>query len=841
MEENQKKRRTENIANRRLFKRTLILMVVFGVLAFVPVIGKLWNLQITRHDELEQMAVEQQTGTLTVTASRGTIYDCNDNVLAISSTVYDVIISPKAIVEKQADLDKKKAEAEKKNNPDNPPSKYDKNVEDLVVTGMAAILGLDEGELREKCTDTNSQYKRLAQKVEPDVEEQVRAYIQDNGLTGCIYLQPNTKRYYPYSTLASQIIGFTNANGGAYGLEATFDDKLTGKDGLVVTAQNARGLDLLNFFQDYYDAEDGDDLHLTLDVNIQAMCDSALQAGIERNQVLNGGFIIAMRCEDGAILGMASSPNYDLNNYSTVLDSLLLSRLDTWAEEYLASEEAQKSLEKKIESYLEEDPDLSESEARARAQTAVEEESRSVAYSKALNTQWRNKAINDTYEPGSTFKSLVLAAALEEGVTSAGENFYCSGSIHVADRDISCSRKSGHGAEDLATAVGNSCNPVFITLGQRLGTEKFMEYMQAFGIIGEDAAPAKSGIDLPGEGASLWWDADKFNIVELATASFGQRFNVTPIQLIAAINTVINGGYYYQPYVVDYVENSEGDVTYAADPTPLRQVISASTSQTCREMLEGVVANGLTGKNAYRAGYRIGGKTGTSETLETKTTGRYVVSFVGFAPADDPEVIVLVAFDNPNNVGGTSSPHLADGTYISGGNMAAPVAGDLLVDILDYLDYGKQYTADELAGADTLVPYLTGYTVSQARQVAEEKGFTLRVVGEGGEDSQVLAQTAQGGSYIPKGSELVAYTGEAVPPESVTMPDLTGKTPEEAAQALSALGLYMKATGASKYYTNETRVYDQSVAAGEAVAPGKVITVSFNDTSDRDSETGVIG
>lgn len=808
MEENQKRRRTENIANRRLFRRTLALLVIFGVLVFIPVLGKLWNLQITRHEELEQMAVDQQTGTLAVTAARGTIYDRNNNVLAISSTAYDIIISPKAIIQKQAELDLAKAEAIEKGKPY---EEYDKNVENLVVTGMATILGLDEAELREKCEDTNSQYKRLVQKVDAEVEEQVRTYIEEHGLTGCIYLQPNTKRYYPYSTLASQIVGFTNANGGAYGLEATFDEQLTGKDGLVVTAQNASGTDLMNFFQDYYDAEDGNDLHLTLDTNIQTMCESALKEGIERNEVLDGGFIIAMDCDTGAILGMASSPTYDLNHYSTVYDTSLLEDIDARAQEILAADtKGEKTLE-----------------------TAKSE-----AYAEALNAQWRNKAINDTYEPGSTFKSLVLAAALEEGVTSASENFYCSGSIHVADRDISCSKKTGHGSQDLATAVGNSCNPVFITLGQRLGTDTFQEYMEAFGILNFDGTAAKSGIDLPGEGASLWWDVEDFSIVNLATASFGQRFNVTPIQLLAAVNTVINGGYYYTPYVVDYAEDSEGNITYSADPTPLRQVISASTSETCREMLEGVVGNGLTGKNAYRAGYRIGGKTGTSETL---VEGEYVVSFVGFAPADDPEVIVLVAFDNPNNVGTRSYPVTPGGQYISGGNMAAPVAGDLLVDILDYLDYSKQYTADELAGADTLVPYLTGCTVSYARQLAEEKGFTIRVVGEGDEASVIQYQTAQGGYYIPKGNELVVYIGDATPPESVTMPDLTGMTPEQANEALTALGLYMKATGASKYYTEQTRVYSQSVAYGEAVSPGKVITVSFNDISETDNETDVLG
>jgi stage V sporulation protein D (sporulation-specific penicillin-binding protein) len=808
VEENKKKHRSDQIANRRLLRRTLILLLVFGILVFIPLLGKLWSLQIVQHDELEQKAVKQQTSTLSVSASRGTIYDCNGDVLAISSTAYDIIISPKAIVEKQTSLDQLKQEAEEKVSAKNPASQYDINVRELVVNGMAEILGLDKADLESKCDDTNSQYKRLAQKVDADVEEQIRAYIEENDLSGCIYLQPNTKRYYPYSTLASQIIGFTNDNGGAYGLEATFDSQLTGKEGLVVTAKNANGTDLMNFFQDYYDAEDGSDLYLTLDANIQTLCESYLEEAIEKYYVQNGGFIIVMKCDTGAVVGMASSPSYDLNNYSTVIDSVLLDGLDEATQRYI--------------------------EAGEDADTAAQ-----LAYSSAINTMWRNKAINDTYEPGSTFKTLVLAAALEEGVTYDGDSFYCGGSIHVADRDISCSNTSGHGAQDLATAVGHSCNPVFITLGQRLGTEKFYEYLEAFGILDSNWQGTSTGIDLPGESKSIVWDYDEFGIVNLATASFGQRLQVTPIQLIAAANAVVNGGYYYQPYVVDYVEDANGNITYSADTTPLRQVISESTSSICRTMLEGVVANGLTGKNAYRAGYRIGGKTGTSQILGSDQD--YVVSFLGFAPADDPEYIVLVALDTPENVGSRSYPVTRDGDYISGGNMAAPIAGDLLVDILDYANYGKQYTSDELVGADTVVPYLTGYDLATAEQICTEKGFTYRVVGSGDDSSTVQYQTAQGGNYIPYGNELVLYIGEATPPETVTMPDLTGMDPTQVSDELSSLGLYMKATGASKYYTSSTKVYSQSVEAGSAVKPGTVITISFNDTSDRDNEGNVLG
>ena len=605
------------------------------------------------------------------------------------------------------------------------------------------------------------------------------------------------------------MLGFTNDSGGAYGLEALYNEQLTGKNGLVVTAQNASGTDLMNFFQDYYDAEDGSDLHLTLDANIQTLCESYLQKGIEEYGILNGGFIIAMDCNNGAILGMASSPNYDLNHYSDVMDSIL-------------------------------NADIEEAVSAAQAAGGDVDEARSQAYSAALYQQWRNKALNETYEPGSTFKTLVLAAALEEGVTSLSDSFTCTGSVQVADYTIHCSNKYGHGTQDLATAVGHSCNPAFIALGQRLGTEKFYSYLEAFGIVNADGSKTSTGIDLPGEESSIVWSKDSFGITELATASFGQRLQVTPIQLITAINAVVNGGYLYTPHVVDYIQDSTGTTTYTADTTPVRQVISESTSATCREILEGVVANGLTGKNAYRAGYRIGGKTGTSETLKE---GEYIVSFMGFAPADDPEVIVLVAFENPDNGGIKNNMYSSTGYFISGGQMAAPVAGDLLVDILDYRNYGKEYTVNDLTGVDTIVPNLVGQDAATAAATAQQYGFTSRTVGEG---DTVTAQIPASGTSIPQGGELILYFGEARPESEVTMPDLTGCTPEEAAQRLNELGLYMRATGASQNYNATTKAYDQSVAAGTAVQPGTVVTVHFNDTAiagdgvERESEIGTI-
>jgi stage V sporulation protein D (sporulation-specific penicillin-binding protein) len=812
MEDNQKKRPRDRSGNRILFRRTLILMGICGMLIFIPVLWKLWNLQVTQKDELQEKAATQQTSSRSSTAYRGSIYDTNGNTLATSTAAYDVIISPKAIAEKQKELDEQKEKYEKKGDTEKA-AEYDLNVEDLVVEEMVKLFDADSTTLHEKCQNTSSQYVRIAQQIDGDTLTELRSFMEEYSFGDSIYLQLNAKRVYPYSSLASQIIGFTNTEGGANGLEKTFDSDLTGTPGLTVTSKDSSGRDLLNFYQDKYDAEDGSDLYLTIDTNIQTICETKLQEAIEKYDVLEGGVAIAMRCSDGAILGMASSPTYDLNNYSTVIDQTLLDKVDTLTQEYVEQGEDETTAKQK-------------------------------AMSELVLTQWRNKAVNDTYEPGSTIKSVVLAAALEEGVTNVNDTFTCTGSIDVADYTISCSSRRGHGLQDLATAVGHSCNPAFVTLGQRLGTDKFYEYMEAFGILDEDGNATSTGIDLPGESTSLFWSKDSFNIVNLATASFGQRFNVTPIQLITAFNAVINGGYYYQPYVVSSVKDADGNVTYSADTTALRQVISESTSETCREILEGVVSNGLTGKNAYRAGYRIGGKTGTSQTLKDVDgdgANEHIVSFVGFAPADDPEIIVLVMLDSPKNVSGDEKNAVsADGTSIGGGTMAAPVVGDIIQEVLDYMDYGKQYTADEMEGSDALVPYMDGYNVKQAKSVAKEFGFTLKVVGDDSDDTAVATQTPAGGSYIPSGSEIVIYTGDSTPPDSVTVPDLTGMNPTEAQNALESVGLYMKATGASKYYNSNTLASGQSSAAGTEVSPGTVVTVTFTDTtSDGDETAGI--
>ncbi len=794
-EKEQKKRETDRRANRSIFWRTIALLVLFGVVIYIPLLGKLWDLQITNHDYYEKLAIDQQTRDLTVSADRGVIYDAKGNILSISATVHSVVLSPKDVVELQKDYAQavEKAKSGEGKYPD-----YPQPTNEFIASNLAEMLGVEEQSILDKLAKTNRQYEIVKTKVEEQVVEQVRAFIAENKLSRGIYLEPDTKRYYPNSSLASHVIGFVNAdNKGAYGLEAKYDELLSGQAGRVVTAKNARGTELLSRYENYIDAMDGADLHLTLDATIQAYLESALLEGIEKYDVRYGGFAIAMDPNTGAILGMASSPEYDLNNYSAIADPDLAAQLEQLK------------------------------------QTATPEEY-SGALGEAQLEQWRNKALNDAYEPGSTFKALVVAAALEEGVVDENTRFYCSGSCTVADREIKCHswRTGGHGSQSLAQAVENSCNPAFIAIGQKLGAEKFYDYLERYNLIGI------TGVDIPGEGSNraLVWERNFFTseigITSLATASFGQRFQVTPIQLISSIASVINGGYLLQPYVVDCAMDNAGSMTYQHQGGEVRQVISESTSEKVRAILEGVVDGG-TGKNAYMAGYRIGGKTGTSETLED---GRNIVSFVGFAPANDPQVIVLLAYDGPTPAA-PGSNLTDDNVYISGGNMAAPMAGQLIGNILDYMGVSKQYTPEELSGADTTVPNLVGHNVDYVRSLLKQQGLTCRTVGEG---TVITGQIPAKDAIIPGNSQVVLYLGEPVPEDQVPVPNVVGLKPDEVQRTLANAGLYLRATGAVEYYSASNKAVDQSIAAQTKVNRGTVIQVRFVDSNIQDYAGQVI-
>ena len=795
-------------ANQIVRSRTVLVMLLLGIMTFAALFWRLYDLQIRQHAELQEKAISQQTRSAVVSASRGTIYDRNLNTLAISATAETVLVSPLDIeksVESQKEEQAKAAQkAADKGQDYTPPVLRDQS---YIARGLSRILGLEQGAIEERMEKTNSQYEILKKKTDQTISDEVRRFIngeidpegnevpekQRVKLRG-VWLQPDSKRYYLYSSLASGVIGFVNGDGiGSVGLEVKYDDTLTGTAGYTISARNASGSELLYNYEQYYDAENGHSLVLTLDANVQLSLENGLENMLKKYDAKNGGTGIVMDVNTGAIIAMASYPNYDLNDYSTIFDAALQKKLDADLEKI----DANRSTYESEKAYA---------DARAKA------------INSAMQSQWRNKCIDSTYEPGSTFKPITLAAALEEGKVSKSSTFYCGGYTTVpgwSDR-IWCSNHSGHGQQTLIEAVGHSCNPAFIKMGLSIGTETYYKYLKSFGLMD------KTGIDMIGEVKGLFVDEDYFNsqVVSLASYSFGQTFNVTPIELIRAQAACVNGGYLYQPYIVEQVLDEDGNVLSQHDSTPVRQVISEETSAIVREALEYVVSSG-SGKNGRVAGYRIGGKTGTADKTGTKTNdnprGDVVVSFMCFAPADDPKYIMLLTMDTPRR---------DTGTAVYGGTMVAPVAGQIMGEILPALGIEPNYSASELAGADAAVPYVVGKSAADAKAALKAAGFACTTVGSG---DTVTDQTPAGGAIVPNNASIVLYLGVEKPNAPSTVPNVVGKTPAEANKALTNAGLIMKVTGATSTggSTGSVTAISQSAEAGTELAAGSVVTVRF--------------
>ena len=790
-------------ANQIVRSRTVLVMLLLGIMTFAALFWRLYDLQIRQHAELQEKAISQQTRSAVVSASRGTIYDRNLNTLAISATAETVLVSPLDIeksVESQKEEQAKAAQkAADKGQDYTPPVLRDQS---YIARGLSRILGLEQGAIEERMEKTNSQYEILKKKTDQTISDEVRRFIngeidpegnevpekQRVKLRG-VWLQPDSKRYYLYSSLASGVIGFVNGDGiGSVGLEVKYDDTLTGTAGYTISARNASGSELLYNYEQYYDAENGHSLVLTLDANVQLSLENGLENMLKKYDAKNGGTGIVMDVNTGAIIAMASYPNYDLNDYSTIFDAALQKKLDADLEKI----DANRSTYESEEAYA---------DARAKA------------INSAMQSQWRNKCIDSTYEPGSTFKPITLAAALEEGKVSKSSTFYCGGYTTVpgwSDR-IWCSNHSGHGQQTLIEAVGHSCNPAFIKMGLSIGTETYYKYLKSFGLMD------KTGIDMIGEVKGLFVDEDYFNsqVVSLASYSFGQTFNVTPIELIRAQAACINGGYLYEPYIVDQVLDEDGNVLSQHDTTPVRQVISEETSAIVREALEYVVSSG-SGKNGQVAGYRIGGKTGTADKTGTrKTTREVVVSFMCFAPADDPQYIMLLTMDTPSR---------NTGTAVYGGTMVAPTASQIMGEILPALGIEPDYSAEELSGADAAVPYVEGKTAEEAKAALKSAGFTYRTVGSG---ETVTDQTPAGGAIVPNNASVVLYLGAEKSDTPSTVPDVTGKTPTEANKALTNAGLIMKVAGATSASGGSVTAISQSAEAGSQLPAGSVVTVRF--------------
>lgn len=744
---NNSKKRAEKGPAQRLRQRTAILILLILVLGFGAAVLRLTYLTTVQSSELQESAVDLQLADTTVSAKRGTIYDANGNVLAESASVWQVVMSPVNFKN-----DKQRQAAAK---------------------GLSEIFDLEYNDVLDD-TKQQSHYVVVKRRIESDEREKVLELIdtlkKDYSCSGVIQLLDDYKRYYPKNSLASSVIGFTGSDDqGLEGIEYEYDSYLSGTPGRIITAQNARGTDMPFRYEQNVESEDGNNVYLTIDETIQSICEKYMQKGVEDNNVLNKGVCIAMDVNTGAILAMVTTDGYDLNN------PYELSAKD----------------KKKIKST----PKKKQAEAE----------------SAALSNMWRNKAVADTYMPGSVFKMCVASAALEENLVNEKTSFTCTGSISVEGETIHCSNISGHGTQNFVEVISNSCNPAFIQIGQMLGAGKFRQYYQGFGFSD------KTGIDLPGEAEDSFWKEGKMGGVDLAVASFGQNFSITPIQMITACAAVSNGGYVVQPHVVSKITDSKGNVIKTVDKKVKRQVISDDTSKKMNEYLEynterqGAAAG-------YISGYKVAGKTGTSEKkgvtkVESSFSEDYISSFCGYAPADDPQIAMLVFFDTP------------DGDAYYGSQVSSPVFINIMSEVLPYLDVKTSYTDEELGYVDASAGDYTGISVDEAKTAVEADGFTATVKGNG---STVISQIPTVSSGLQKGGSIVLYTDSNSQSETVSVPSLIGLSPDEVNNVASAYGLNVSFSGAT---TSSGASSSQNIEAGTSVSPGTVITVSFADSS----------
>lgn len=744
---NNSKKRAEKGPAQRLRQRTAILILLILVLGFGAAVLRLTYLTTVQSSELQESAVDLQLADTTVSAKRGTIYDANGNVLAESASVWQVVMSPVNFKN-----DKQRQAAAK---------------------GLSEIFDLEYNDVLDD-TKQQSHYVVVKRRIESDEREKVLELIdtlkKDYSCSGVIQLLDDYKRYYPKNSLASSVIGFTGSDDqGLEGIEYEYDSYLSGTPGRIITAQNARGTDMPFRYAQNVESEDGNNVYLTIDETIQSICEKYMQKGVEDNNVLNKGVCIAMDVNTGAILAMVTTDGYDLNN------------------PYELSAKDKKKIKSTAKS------------KQAEAESA------------ALSNMWRNKAVADTYMPGSVFKMCVASAALEENLVNEKTSFTCTGSISVEGETIHCSNISGHGTQNFVEVISNSCNPAFIQIGQMLGAGKFRQYYQGFGFSD------KTGIDLPGEAEDSFWKEGKMGGVDLAVASFGQNFTITPIQMITACAAVSNGGYVVQPHVVSKITDSKGNVIKSVDKKVKRQVISDDTSKKMNEYLEynterqGAAAG-------YISGYKVAGKTGTTEKrgvtkFESSFSEDYISSFCGYAPADDPQIAMLVFFDTP------------DGDAYYGSQVSSPVFINIMSEVLPYLDVKTSYTDEELGYVDASAGDYTGVSVDEAKTAVEADGFTATVKGNG---STVISQIPTVSSGLQKGGSIVLYTDSNSQSETVSVPSLIGLSPDEVNDVASAYGLNVSFSGAT---TSSGTSSSQNIEAGTSVSPGTVITVSFADSS----------
>ena len=758
-------------------RRIMLTALTLGVLVFVPVGLRLYTLMIRDYDYYAGLALRNQTRTTTVTADRGDIYDRNMNILATSVSVENVYLDPHELKQSKADIE-------------------------AISAFLAGLLDKDAGWIAEQAADTTKRYKQVGARIDEETAAQLRNYINEQNILG-IHLEPTSRRYYPFGTLAAQVIGFTNdSNEGCEGVEAAYNGYLTGSTGRVITTKGNNEMDMPFSYENYVASRQGDSVILTLDATIQACLEKQMEAAIARYDVRNGAFGLVMNCKTGEILAMATLGSYDPNNYLELTDPGAIALTQQLKLAYLSEPEGSEAYEAGKKAY---------SEALAAARLK----------------QWRNRVLSDGYEPGSTFKVLTMAAALDCGAIDLNTSFYCSGSEQIPGRAqrLHCWRSAGHGAEQTPQALQNSCNIAFAHIALKLGGERFYEDIEKFGIL------EKTGIDLAGESKGVFFDkalvtdTEKWGTASLTSGSFGQTFKLTPLQLVRAIASVVNGGYLLEPYIVSEVVDAAGNTVMKAQPTVARRTIRQETSETMRTLIRSVVTEG-TAKNANVAGFSIGGKTGTSEKIDVfdengQRVQDKIVSFVGIAPMEDPEYIVLVALDTPSR---------ETGIYISGGVMAAPTVGAVMADILPYLGVERTFSQEDLAGQEIVLDAYTGLTAEEAERKLKNIGLSALVSGTG---ETVTGQIPAAGQTVPGGSQILLYLGQEPEQPMAAVPDFTGMNRQQASDAAGKLGLYILVKG-NNAVSSAVTVTAQSVAKDTQVPVGTTIALEFTDTAARD-------
>lgn len=725
-----------------MLKRILIMAVVI-IFLMTTTVARVFYLTIVRGEELSEKAETQQLKDTEITAMRGTIYDSNGNVLAQSASVWNVFIDPLNIKDKQRDL---------------------------IVDEFANLFGYDADEKKEFYDRTTHQnhYELVEKKVENNIKEKLSKFVSKNELGGCIGTEQTTKRYYPYGTLASSVIGFTGADDqGLSGIEAYYDEQLTGTNGRIITAKDAKSNNIANDYETSIAATDGDSIVLTINQTIQYYLEKGLRETMNEYQA-KGAYGVVMNCNTGAVLAMSSLPDYDCN------------------EPYKLTYSKDKKAIKK----------LSDKTAKQEAESA------------AVQNQWRNFTVSDTYVPGSVFKTFVASAALEENVVNLNTTYNCTGSIQVDKYKMKCHYHPGHGTQTLTQGLENSCNPFFITIGQKLGVHNYFKYFDAFGFT------QKTNIDLPGEASPQYYKEDQYGIVELSSASFGQTNSLTPIQVCTGLCAIANGGKLLQPYLVSSIADANGKMVKKTQTKEIRQVISADTSEKVRKMMKSVVDNG-TGKNGYVAGYSVGGKTGTSTKLGESKNGegdKYIVSFGAIAPSDDPEIAMLIIVDEPNQ-------------DLGGGALCAPIAAQVTQEAMNVLGIEPKYNDSEMKDLSKQTPNVVGKSLDEAKKTLEENNLNFVVVGD---DSTVTRQCPSGADTIPNGGTVYLYTDDSEK-QTVNVPNFSGLTVNEAKDLASSSNLNIQIAGNSMS-SGTVVAYRQSEETQAKVEKGTVITVTFKNT-----------